>query len=32
MDTKDSFDIFISKNFVRFSGKENAFEWLDETE
>ncbi|CAF3661085.1 unnamed protein product [Rotaria socialis] len=32
MDTKDNFDIFISKNFVRFSGKENAFEWLDETE
>ena len=32
MDTKDNFDIFISKNFVRFSGKENVFEWLDETE
>ncbi|CAF3564440.1 unnamed protein product [Rotaria sp. Silwood1] len=32
MDTKDNFDIFISKNFVRFSGKENVSEWLDETE
>ncbi|CAM4785931.1 unnamed protein product [Rotaria magnacalcarata] len=32
MDTKDNFDIFLSKNFVRFSGKENVSEWLDETE
>ncbi|CAM4985726.1 unnamed protein product [Rotaria socialis] len=32
MDTKDNFDIFISKNFLRFSGKENVFEWLGETE
>ncbi|CAF4508095.1 unnamed protein product [Rotaria socialis] len=32
MDTKHNFDIFISKNFVRFSGKENVSEWLDETE
>ncbi|CAF3280054.1 unnamed protein product [Rotaria socialis] len=32
MDTNDNFDIFISKNFVRFSGKKNVSEWLDETE
>ena len=32
MDNKDNFHTFISENFVRFSGKQDVCEWLDETE
>jgi hypothetical protein len=31
-DVEDNFDIFILQNFGRFSGKQNVFNWLDETE
>ena len=32
MDNKDNFHIFLSENFVRFSGKQDICEWLNETE
>ncbi|CAF3091453.1 unnamed protein product [Rotaria socialis] len=31
-DNENNLDVFILQNFVRFSGKQNVIQWLDETE